>query len=504
MSSNLLDDIISAVAPTWALERAQARRVLSYYEAARPDKLRKQRKESGSGDAATIRAGSSLREQARHLEQNHDLARGALQTLVANIIGPYGIGIEPQPRNGAGEIDDTLATQILSLWRDWSEKPEVTWSYDWPALQRLLCRAWLRDGEVLTQVIAGQTPYLDHGTQVPLSLEAIESDHLPWDLHSTSPSITSGVERNAWGRTVAYHVYKVHPGDSGITWGFDTSTKRVPAVNMLHVKLAERIRQARGVSIFAAVLGRLDDIKDYEESERIAAKVAASMSAYIRKGSPDFYAAEADGEPRDLRFRPGMVFDDLLPGEEIGMIDSNRPNPQLETFRNGQLRAVASGVGCTYSSLSKDYNGTYSSQRQELVEGWGLYGVLTNEFISQLVRPVYQRFIATALAARLIRVPAGIDPDSLDDALFLGPQMPWIDPLKEASAWEKLEANGHASGPEIIRRRGQSPMDVLEQESRWRRLAEEKGVELALAQSQQPEPAAIEPTAPALAFTRKP
>lgn len=499
------DKLISAISPEWGLRRAHARRVLAYYEAARVDKQRKQRRETGSGDAAVTRAGSALREQARHLEQNHDLSRGALQVLIANIVGPAGIGIEPQPRNAAGEIDDDLAAQILSLWRDWSERPEVTWSLDWPALQRQLCRAWLRDGEALAQILEGPVPLLDHGTRVPFSLEAIECDHLPWDLNSDSPAITAGVERNGWGRPVAFHLYKQHPGDVGSIKGYSFSmeTKRVPASRMLHLKLADRIRQARGVSIFASVLGRLDDIKDYEESERIAAKVAASMAAFIRKASPDFYDPEASGEPRDLRFRPGMVFDDLLPGEDIGMIDSNRPNPQLEAFRSGQLRAIASGVGCTYSSLSKSYDGTYSAQRQELVEGWGIYSVLTAEFVSQLVRPVYQRFISTALASRLISLPAGVDPDSLDDALYLGPQMPWIDPVKEAKAWETLEANGHASGPEIIRRRGQNPMDTLDQESRWRRLAEEKGVTLALgqqAQAAQPDPTQTD--APARAHLR--
>ena len=483
--TNALDRLIAAISPERALRRAQARQVLAYYEAAKPDKLRKQRREPGSGDTAVLRAGSSLREQARHLEQNHDLARGALQCLVANVIGPYGIGIEPQPRNTTGEIDDDLAAQILSLWHDWCEKPEVTWSLDWAGLQRQVARAWLRDGECLAQILEGPVRLLDHGTRVPFSLEAIEADHLPWDYNSITPSITAGVERNAWGRPVAYHVYKQHPGDSNLS-GFltmTTDTKRVPASRMLHVKLADRIRQARGVSIFASVLGRLDDIKDYEESERIAAKVAASMAAFIRKGSPDFYAAEATGEPRDLRFRPGMIFDDLLPGEEIGLIDSNRPNPQLEDFRAGQMRAVASGLGTTFSSLAKKYDGTYSAQRQELVEGWGLYGVMTSEFIASFVRPVYQRFISTALASGQLRVPAGINIDSVDDALYLGPQMPWIDPVKEANAWETLESNGHASGPEIIRRRGQNPMDVLEQESRWRRLAEEKGVNLALGQN---------------------
>lgn len=493
--ANRLDRLIAAVAPGWGLKRAHARRILAYYEAAKPDTLRKQRRETGSGDTAVSRAGSLLREQARHLEQNHDLSRGALQVLIANIVGPYGIGIEPQPRNADGTIDDDLAAQILNLWRDWSQRPEVTWSLDWPAMQRQLCRAWLRDGEVLTQVLEGPVSLLDHGTRVPFSLEAIEADHLPWDFNSENPNITAGVERNGWGKPVAYHLYKQHPGDIGRAgvFTFSLDTKRVAANRMLHLKISDRIRQARGVSVFASVLGRLDDIKDYEESERIAAKVAASMAAFIRKGTPDLYDPpnpENPEEPRQFKFRPGMIFDFLRPGEEIGVIDSNRPNPQLEDFRSGQLRAVASGVGCTFSSLSKQYDGTYSAQRQELVEGWGIYGVLTSEFISQLVRPVYQRFISTALAARLITVPAGVDPDSLDDALYLGPQMPWIDPVKEAKAWETLEANGHASGPEIIRRRGQNPMDVLEQESRWRRLADEKGVTLALGQQAQPaEPA---------------
>ena len=466
-------------------KRSNSRQPQAYYEAAKPDKYRKQRKEQGSGDVAVLRAGRSLREQARHLEQNHDLARGALQTLITNIVGPNGIGIEPQPRNAKGEIDDDLASQIKQLLRNWSERPEVTWEHDWPSAQRLAARTWIRDGEALAQLLEGNVTALNHGTEVPFSLELIEPDLLPLELNSITPRITAGIERNAWGRPTQYHLYKTHPGDFGLTgYSFTLATKSVAADRMLHLKLVDRIGQARGVSAFASVLSRLDDIKDYEESERVAAKVAASMAAFIRKGSPDYYNPDPDGEPRDLRFRPGIIFDDLLPGEEIGMIDSNRPNPQLETFRSGQLRAIASGIGCTYSSLSKNYNGTYSAQRQELVEGWGVYGVLTSEFISKFVRPVYQRFIRSAVTAGLLRLPSGISLSNLDDALYLGPQMPWIDPLKEASAWEKLESNLHASGPEIIRKRGQNPMDVLEQEARWRRLADEKGLSLSLGQTQ--------------------
>lgn len=479
LATNPLDQAIAFVAPAWALRRAAARRALAYYEAAKPTIQRKQRRETGSGDAAILRAGKALREQARHLEQNHDLARGALAVLVANIAGGSGITLEPQPRTLSGEIHDAFAAQILALWRDWQRWPEVTWEHDWPSLQRIMARSWVRDGEVLSQFVDGVVGTLDHGTRVPFSLEAIEADLLPFEFsRHDAPRITAGVERDAWGRPAGYHLYREHPGDL-LRLPLATDLKRVPAERMLHLKLVDRLRQARGVSAFASVLGRLDDIKDYEESERIAAKVAASMAAVIKKGLPEAYESTTDGEPRDLKFRPGMIFDDLLPGESIETIDSKRPNPNVESFRSGQLRAAAAGVGCTYSSLSKNYDGTYSAQRQELVEGWGIYAVLQAEFTSQFVRPVYERFLDVAIAARVLKVPADLAPGSYDDALFIGPQMPWIDPVKEADGWAELERNGHASGPEIIRRRGQNPTDLLDQEARWRRRAADKGVTLA-------------------------
>src|SRR5690606_13587412 len=139
------------------------------------------------------------------------------------------------------------------------------------------------------------------------------------------------------------HVYKVNPLEANVFAG--SQTKRVPADRMLHLKNVHRIRQLRGVSVFASVLNRFDDLKDYEVTDRIAAKIAASMAAYIKKGAPeDSTGGDGNEGQRLMKFRPGMVFDDLRPGEDIGMIDTNRPNPNLETSRSGQLKAVAAGA----------------------------------------------------------------------------------------------------------------------------------------------------------------
>jgi len=462
---NPIDALVSWIDPVAGIRRQQARRALAYYEAAKPSRTQKNRRETGSGNDAVLRAGASLRQQARHLEQNYDLANGVLNTLIANVIGPNGIGIEPQPRLPDGSIDIELARQIQQLWRDWSRRPEVTWMHDWASTQRLLARAWLRDGEVFAQTLMGESRVLQHGTLVPLSIEVMEADFVPMDFSSTSPRVVQGIEINTWGRPVAYRIYKNDPQDVSALRN-PGELKRVSADRILHLANRNRVRQLRGVSIFANVLNRFDDLKDYEESERIAAKIAASMAAYIKKGTPDLYDPNEDDDPRGMQFAPGMIFDDLRPGEDIGTIDTNRPNPQLETYRSGQLKAIAAGTGPTYSSIAKTYDGTYSAQRQELVEGWSSYATLGNEFISRIIQPVYGKFVAMARASGLMDV-SRIIPESLDDAIYISPQMPWIDPKKEAEAWAMLEDRTYISGPEIIRKRGGNPTDILDQQARW-------------------------------------
>lgn len=481
---NRLERAIASVSPGWAARRAADRmRVLAYttaYEAARPSRLRKWARDFGSGTTIARGGLKPLRDYARNLERNHDIANGALNTLVQNIIGAHGITVEPQPMRD-GVVDAELQKQLQALWLEWCEWPEVSWTHSWASSQRMLCRSWIRDGEVLFQMLPGSVPGLQHGSRTPFSIELIEADLLDHTFDDIDRGIVQGVERNAWNRPVAYWVFKQHPGDYNLLNPIDR--KRVGAEQMYHLKLINRIAQVRGISVFGSVCIRLEDIKDYEDSERIAAKVAASMAAYIKKGQPDEYATPIDpvtGQQRaarDLKFVPGMIFDDLLPGEDIGTIDAKRPNPNVEPYRNGQLRATAAGVGISYSSLSKNYDGSYSAQRQELVEQRGAYEIIGDEFTAQCVRPVYQQFVNACVLAGLVKTPRGMTARDLAHAMFVLPAMPWIDPLKEASAWSLMESRGYMAAPEIIRRRGGNPADVLSQEANWRKRAADLGLD---------------------------
>lgn len=455
------------------------------HEATRPSRSRKLAPDFGSGNAIVSQDARTLRDQARRLERDHDISRNALNILVQNTVGS-GIDVIPAPRRSGEPVDVALAAQLRDLWDDWWDRPEVTWSHDFGKCQDLLARSLYRDGESLFQTLSGPVAFLDHGSLVPFSIELFEADLLPLDFNDAARGILQGIERNAWGRRLAYHLYKRHPGDPQ---GYTTETKRVPAEFVHHIALIDRIHQVRGLSVFASVIGRLEDIKDYEDSERIAAKVAASLSAQIIKGQPEQYgqatndamasaAVVESGQPyRSLTMRPGLIADDLLPGERVEVIDSKRPNPNTETFRTGQLRAAAGGFGVSYSSLSLDYNGSYSAQRQELVEKWGGYHKAGEFYIAQVMRPIWRGFVQAAVLSGRVQLPRGWTLRELAAATYVRPVMPWIDPKKEADARAMQEDRLWVPPQRNVLEMGSDPNDVLQQRAEWNAQARSLGLE---------------------------
>jgi capsid protein len=70
--------------------------------------------------------------------------------------------------------------------------------------------------------------------------------------------------------------------------------------------------------------------------------------------------------------------------------------------------------------------------------------------------------------------------------------MPWIDPAKEATAWELQEKNLWVPGTEIVRKLGRNPRDVLRAEKQWREAQASAGLKADLGASNQATAAPIE------------
>ncbi|WP_200249558.1 phage portal protein [Thiococcus pfennigii] len=461
---------LAALAPQWALRRAQARWALRAYEAARPSRLRNIRRSRTTVDQDLRRGGKTLREQARWLEQNYDLADGALDVLVRSVIGT-GLIPEPLVRTRDGELAAEVNDQLAEAHARWARAPEVTGEHDYASMQRLRARTLFRDGECFAQYIQGvrsDGPYL---TDIPLALELIDPDAVPIDHYDTRQRIVQGVRKNGWGRPVAYLVAKQDP----VLESLLPEYREIPAERMQHLKIIKRLRQTRGVTLFASALERIEDIRDYDESERIAAKIAASMAAYIKRGAPDLYSADAmarDSEgnmvPREHQFRAGMIFDFLQPGEEIGVIDTKRPNPQLGRYRDDQLRAASAGIGAAFSSMARNYEGNYSSRRQEANEQAPHYAVLWAYLVTRAEIPTWQRLVDTLLLTGALRVSRDLDPATLYDVDYSRPATPAIDRQKEVGADANALETFQEALVDVWRRSGKNPADM------WRKLEDQR------------------------------
>lgn len=475
---NYFERALQRVSPSMALKRFRNRVTLEQsvraYEAIEQSRLRKKREDGRSADQINLLSIDKLRMQARYLDENHDNAKSVLNTLVSHVVGS-GIQTFPMVKTNTGELADKTNDAIQMLWERWGKRPEVTWEYGWSKVQTLAARSWFRDGEMFMQHLMGNVPTLTHGTPVAFSVEMFEADYCPTGLHDEEQNIRQGVEKDSWGKPLKYWFWKEYPTEffspfnsatvSSIShFGKADPTKFdvFDANKMVHLKFVERIRQTRGVSIFASVYQRLDDLKDYEESERVAARIGAAFALAITKTIDSGPGVSSEASWREMDIAPGIIADQLQPGEKIENITPERPSNLLAEFRTTQLRSVAGGTNTGFSSISKQYEGTYSSQRQELMEQNNIYHTIRREYVNAFIDPTYFNFVRTAVLQNLVPLE-GVDLNTIFDAEHVGSGVPYIEPKREMEADEKRVQSGFASRAQIILQRGGNPQVVRRQ-----------------------------------------
>lgn len=461
----------------------------------------------GGPDSDTATASTRLRDWARWMDQNVDVVTGALDKL-ANFVVGAGITIEPMVRDRKGRLLQKVNQQIRRALLDesipgcWSRDVNVSGEYTRGEQEWTACRSWLRDGEVFARRIVRRS----NPMAIPHLVQLIEPDWVPMDLvqiaGGAGNAIVQGIEKDSWGRPVAYHFYQQNPAD---IWSvgaqrFSIDTRVIPADQISHLKYARRrVNQTRGVPMFHAAIWRLDDVATFEDAYRIAAKIATHIIGSINR-SPDTisydgksqYSVESDDRTKDRSFwdmEHGQILSDLLPGESLNWYKPEIPNPDATPFVDDQLRRAAAGFGLGYSTFAGKYDKAFSAARQEQSENWPNIETLRAQFISDFVRPVeYEPALRAAILAGKIRFPREADPDTFYSADFRGPARPTIDDEKQARADQLLLETKMDSRWGRIRERGRDPVRVD---------AEIEADELSMAPSQQlsllPEPPPDEP-----------
>jgi len=461
---SLFDRMLLNVAPGVAAGRAKKQlEAKNYYEAAKIKKRDSYRPRYGNSDpnSALQAQGHILVDKARYLERNFDLAGATLGLMVNKVVG-NGIRCEPKVRLTNGELAEDLNKFLCVEHEKWCERPEVARSLSHYDAQRLAVKSKTRDGEIFVQLVSKDTA--NHTHPVGLSYELIETDYVPMHLHTSASDdnqIYNGIERNEWGAPIWYHVLRQTAFERLKNTG---ETRRISQANMLHLMHANRAKQGRGETAFASFSNRFSDLKEYEDFERIAARFAACFVGSIEKDaeSSEFSDNTTTTNADEFSLTAGSLWDGRADGSKLQVHAPNRPNNGTEAFRKLNLDSIAARLGLPSGPLSKNWGGNYSAQRQEMVETHIGIQAMQDEFISQFERPMWRRWMLAAQANSFIPDELLIDVDmaTIDAATFHGPQMPWIDPLKEFRGYEVALENGFMDLETIIHRLGLDPREV--------------------------------------------
>lgn len=430
----------------------------SYYGAGGGRLTASWRSPTSSADGELHTALQTLRNRSRELIRNSSYARRAKVIVVNNVVGA-GIGMQAQVRpQYRARLDDRTNSAIEEAWDAWcrAENCHTGGVLHFADLERMVMGEIFEAGEVFIRKHMGAFGR----SQVPLALEIIEAERIADDYllpEGVNPDFyRMGVEVDAFNRPVAYWVRKRHPGDIRANQSLSSDRlERVPADQMIHLYIAERSPQTRGVPMLHSAMRRLNDMDGYTEAEIIAARASAMYLGFIHTDNDDPNLGDGQADSRQqIELEPGLV-QRLNPGEEVDFHTPNRPNAALDAFLRYLLREVAAGIGVSYESLSRDYSqSNYSSSRLALLDDRDLWRTLQQWFVRNFREPLHREWLQIAVLARAIPSIAvdeyGVRPEKFEAVKFKPRGWSWVDPTKEVDAYVTAIKAGLTTRTDVI------------------------------------------------------
>ena len=436
-----------------------------------------------SADAEIRTSLRKLRDRSREMVRNNPYARQAKRTTQINVIGT-GIKLQSQVQQVRGtKRDDRINNLIEAKWEVWtrSQHCDVSGRYSFHQLEWLAAGALPESGEALFRIV--RRPFGD--SKVPLALQMLESDLLDEEYQGSTLVKTNewrnGVEVNEWGRPVRYAFLTRHPGD----YWFQNAPQRaekhvfIPAADVIHLFMPERPGQNRGVPWFHSVMADAHQLQGYEEAAVVRARVAASIMGFITNNEGELIADDVENKQRVSDFEPG-TYKYLSPGESVTVPNINSPDQQFEMFVKNKVRRFASGFGCSYETLSRDFSDTnYSSSRLSLLEDREHWRVIQNYLIENFHMRIFREWLGLAvLSGELPFADFETRPERYETPRWMARGWSWVDPLKEVKAYREAEQAGYMTKAQIIAYTGGDYDDNIAELAREQELAQSSGVTL--------------------------
>lgn len=417
----------------------------------------------GSAEEDIDLHGSLLRRRARDLYAGGGLGRSGPATLTTGVIA---WGVKPKPKIDAellGISDEAAdewerkAAVEFALWAE-SKFCDAARQTDFYGLQKLAFLNELVSGDCF--VLIGmkensKTPY-------QTTLRLLEADRISTpdsSGESTSLSldnggrIVDGVETDAEGAVVRYHISNRHPlsdDTTNLEWvSIDAYGKDSGEPNILHIATFERPEQRRGIPFAASQIELIKQLDRYLGSELLANVVSSMLTTFITStsddGQPGFEDAvnaedKIDDDEMNIEMGAGVIYE-LPPNKDVKSVNPIRNNATFKDFVETLETIIGSGMGIPKEVLVKKYESNYTAARGALLDFWREVKIRRAEFNAAFNQPIYELWLAEAVASGRIEAPGFFDAPEIRKAwsgcMWIGSSMGHVDPLKEVNAAEQ-------------------------------------------------------------------
>lgn len=460
-----------------------------------------------SGNAEVRQGLRAMRRKSRQLANDNEYVKRFLQLIRNNVVGPRGFNLQSKIYKarkvaGVAELDRDANDTIEAAFAEHSKLGTFTacGKLSRAGFERMAITCLARDGELVIEQLIGR-----QFGKFGLAWRLIDPDLLDDQLNlapgnampgvgklADGNEIRMGVERNAFGRPVAYWFLSAHPGDD---LGYSAARhRRVDADRILHRFLNEEMRPdtARGVPWVYAAIRRMAMLGGYEEAALVNARQGASKMGFYKRPAAEHAPisgnVNADGTPvaddEDAEgnliteAEPG-VFGVLPAGWDFQTYDPAYPNDAMEGFVKSMLRAFSAGVGLTYNTIGQDLEGvSLSAMRHGANQDRDTYESLQQWFVESVSVPMFEPWLSLSLnLGQVGRLPPdGFD--RLNKPRFIARAHRSPDPQKDVAAGAQKVALGTTSRTRLCAEDGVEWEEVLDELAREEQMARAAGVTL--------------------------
>jgi lambda family phage portal protein len=440
--------------------------------------------------AFTSSSNETLRRLSRIAAFESPTGAAMIDRLVDIVVGS-GLRLQAEPMwdmiaQSLPQLDVASNKELQRAWRKnieqryklWAKSLQPSYNDEWNLYQidRQCFKYLLVDGEYFLLL-----RYTATGRRNGLTLQIIPPENVQGGegKQAGDNTVVNGIEYDATGAAVAYHVMDDGTGQTKRIPRFGPKSQRI---FMLHNYLKTSEKQRRGVPYLSNVIHELTKLGDYEVLEIQAAIVNALFAVWF--GGPE----DEDGTPvmpgRGGRLRTeeqtaetddplvrfisdaekidfahgGIVLDGLPRGTKPYSFDTKRPNAGFDNFFQAVKKNIAAAKGQPLAVVDLAFNNSYSGARGELLMFWMHVDQLTENHGWDFEDDIYEMWTWGEVYRGNVKAP-GFDDDELlrkayCNARWIGNQQPDIDPLKSVTAAILEQKYGYRTGHQICAERG--------------------------------------------------